>query len=62
MYQLGLSADYAITRELHANLGVDYTKFSYGASATYIAAPNYVWEPSSTTKYTTYKIGLAYAF
>lgn len=62
MYQLGLSADYAVTKNFHANIGVDYSEFKYGMSAINAIGGYYVWEPDSKTKYTTYKVGVAYAF
>ncbi len=62
MYQLGLSADYAIGKNFHANIGVDYSEFKYGMSAINAVGGYYVWEPDSKTRYTTYKVGVGYAF
>ncbi len=56
LYRVGLNADYALSKSLHANAGVDYTSFNYGAGAMGSGVPN------SLTDYTTYKIGLGYAF
>ena len=56
LYRVGLSADYALSKSLHANAGVDYTSFNYGAGAMGSGVPN------SLTDYTTYKVGLGYAF
>jgi hypothetical protein len=64
MYRLGLSADYAFTRKFHGNIGVDYVDFDYGKSGDFAlgsSVPN-VYEPDSTTKYTTISFGLGYAF
>lgn len=61
--RLGLSADYAFTKQLHGNIGFDYTKFSYGMSAVYPVGGNFVaWEPDSKTNYTTFKIGMGFVF
>ncbi|MHB8848130.1 MAG: hypothetical protein ACYC43_06790 [Burkholderiales bacterium] len=62
LFKAGLAADYAFTQNLHGNVGVDYTSFKYGMSAFYPRGGGYVWEPDSTTNYTTLKIGLGYAF
>ncbi|MHB1676747.1 MAG: hypothetical protein ACYCSS_04285 [Sulfuriferula sp.] len=62
LFKMGLAADYAFTQNLHGNVGVDYTSFKYGISALYPVSNGYVWEPDSTTHYTTLKIGLGYAF
>ncbi len=56
IYRVGLSADYALSHSLHANVGVDYTSFNYGAGAFGSNIPN------SLTDYTTVKVGLGYAF
>ncbi|NNM69069.1 MAG: hypothetical protein HKM00_03730 [Gallionella sp.] len=58
LYKLGVSADYAFTKQLHGNVGVDYTSFRYGYSAVY----NGMLEPNSKTNYTMVKVGLGYAF
>lgn len=58
-YKLGLSADYALTRQLHMSAGVDYTDFKYGASAL---QPSLYYEPHSTSHVTTFNIGIGYAF
>ncbi len=63
VYKVGVAADYAFTRNFHANLGVDYTSFKYGASAVYPVGYGYVgWEPDSTTHYTTARVGVGYSF
>ena len=56
----GLSLDYAVTRHIHANVGIDYTHFKYGASAR--SPIDGSWEPDSKTSETTLKFGLGYAF
>ena len=58
LYKLGASADYAFTKQLHGNVGVDSTSFNYGYSAMY----NGMLEPNSKTNYTMVKAGLGYAF
>lgn len=61
--RIGVAADYALARNIHANIGVDYTSFSYGISNLYPAGSNlFTWEPDSKTNYTTLRIGLGYAF
>lgn len=63
LYKAGLSTDYAFTKRFHGNVGVDYTSFKYGASATQRVSSRLVsWEPDSETNYTTLKIGVGYAF
>ncbi len=56
----GLSLDYAVTRHIHANVGIDYTHFKYRASA--LSPIDGSWEPDSKTSETTLKFGLGYAF
>ncbi len=63
LQKFGASADYAFTKNLHGNIGVDYTTFKYGISAPTPIGSGYVaWEPDSKTNYTTFKLGLGYAF
>ena len=63
LYKVGLSADYAISKHVHGNVGVDYTSFGYGMSPVYPAGAGFVsWEPGSSTNYTTFKLGLGYGF
>ncbi len=63
LYKVGVSGDYAFTQKFHGNVAVDYTGFKYGISALYPVGTGFVeWEPSSTTYYTTVKLGLGYAF
>jgi hypothetical protein len=65
LQQYGVSADYAVTKGFHVNIGVDYTEFKYGISAVNIDPDPYIggWlEPDSKTKYTTYSFGVGYAF
>lgn len=59
----GVAADFAFTRNIHANIGVDYTSFSYGISSFYpYGSSSVAWEPDSKTRYTTARVGLGYAF
>jgi opacity protein-like surface antigen len=58
LYRVGAGADYALTQQIHANIGIDYTSFKYGASAIYSG----YGEPDSKTNYTTVKVGIGYAF
>jgi hypothetical protein len=63
LYKVGVSADYAFTEQLHGDIAVDYSGFSYGMSAEYPAGAGFVvFEPDSRTNYTTIKFGLGYAF
>ena len=64
IYRLGLGADYAFTKQFHANVGVDYVDFEYGKSGNFaLGSPGpTVYEPDSTSKYTTINVGLGYAF
>ncbi|WP_248747808.1 hypothetical protein [Pseudomonas sp. MWU12-2037] len=63
LYKAGLSADYAFTKNLHGNVGVDYTSFKYGISSAHnISSTAVALEPSSQTDETTLKIGVGYAF
>ncbi|NWD73582.1 porin [Pseudomonas gingeri] len=63
LYKVGLSTDYAFTKNFHGNVGIDYTSFKYGSSATHRAQNGEgVWMPSSQTDDTTLKIGVGYAF
>jgi hypothetical protein len=61
LYKTGLSADYAITKTVHANLGVDYISFKYGVSRV-VSANGGSLEPDSKTNYTVVKLGVGYAF
>ena len=62
LFKAGAGADYALVQNLHATLDVEYTSFNYGISALYPLGGYYVWEPDSSTKYTTVRIGLGAAF
>ncbi len=62
LYRIGAGADYAFAKDLHGNVGVDYTSFNYGSSAVYRVSGGYAWEPDSKTNYTTVRIGLGYGF
>ncbi len=63
MQKAGISADYAFTKDIHGNIGIDYTSFKYGISAYYpIGGGNVMWEPNSKSSYTTTKVGIGYAF
>jgi hypothetical protein len=61
--RFGVAADYALAQNLHANVGVDYTSFSYGISGFYpVGTTSVAWEPDSKTNYTIARVGLGYAF
>ena len=64
IYRFGVSADYAFTRRIHGNVGVDYTSFDYGKSNDFIPSNSgtAIYEPNSETHYTTLKLGIGYAF
>jgi hypothetical protein len=62
IYRLGISGDYAFTKSLHGNIGLDYTSFSYGQSTPTKVGRYFYYEPNSTSQYTTYKMGLSYNF
>ena len=65
LYKIGASADYAFTKEVHGNIGVDYLSFDYGKSDLFSSnplIPPFVYEPDSKTRYITIKVGLGYAF
>jgi opacity protein-like surface antigen len=62
-YKIGLSGDYAITRQWHVSLGAEYTYFKYGETDVVPLPIGFaVWEPNSSSKVTTVKVGLGYAF
>ena len=58
------SADHAVTRRWHANVGVDWTRFKYGQSAALPTgvAGIVVLEPDSRTSNATVKAGFGYSF
>ena len=60
IYKLGLSADYALTRNIHVNAGVDYVDFRYGHSAVRPVTGQV--EPNSTTSNVMLKVGVGYSF
>lgn len=63
LYKAGLSTDYAFTKNFHGNVGLDYTSFQYGMSATHrISRTMLAAEPDSQTNDTTLKVGVGYAF
>jgi opacity protein-like surface antigen len=63
LFKAGAGADYALVQNLHATLDVEYTSFNYGISALYpLGGGYYGWEPDSSTKNTTVRIGLGAAF
>jgi len=63
--RIGLSGDFAFTRAIHGGIAVDYTSFKYGKSAMYPGTVNGVsallYEPDSTTHYTTIKLSIGVA-
>lgn len=58
----GLSADYALTRHIHAAAGLEYTRFRFGRSGFYPFSLGVAWEPASESRYITARIGLGFAF
>lgn len=58
LYKAGINLDYALSKVLHLNRGVDYVGYSYGKSDVY---SGYL-EPDSTTTILLYKAGLAISF
>jgi hypothetical protein len=58
IYRVGLSGDYALTRNIHVSAGVEWVDFKYGESAVY----DHYYEPNSSTQNTTVKVGIGYAF
>lgn len=59
IFLAGASADYAITKQWHANAGVDFSHFKYGQSA--VGAGGF-FEPESRTNNVTVKAGFGYSF
>lgn len=59
---LGLGVDYAILDSIHVSLSVDRTSFEYGQSGAHLTDIGLMYEPDSSTTYTTYKVGFGYAF
>jgi hypothetical protein len=61
--KLEFQVDYAISRSLHANAGVELSTWSYGASSSQaVAAGVNLYEPNSSTFITTARLGIGYAF
>lgn len=60
IWRVGGAIDYAVSGNLHFNAGVDYTRFKYGHSG--LNGPFGAYEPDSSTKYTTVKAGVGFAF
>jgi hypothetical protein len=56
IYKAGLSGDYAITRSLHVNAGVEWVKFDYGQSP--IDPTGMYLEPYSDRSNVTVKVGV----
>lgn len=62
-YRAALSADYAISKALHLNTGIEYVSFSYGMSGIFPIGGGYVaWEPDSKTNFTIFRLGLGSEF
>ena len=61
IYKFGLSFDYAIYKNFHANAGAEYSAFEYGKSSTSGTFP-YSYEPSSQNNYTSVRTGIGYSF
>jgi opacity protein-like surface antigen len=61
--EIGLGADYAVTRHLHASVNYRLTKFHYGRSADVAGPRGGDWyEPSSRTTEQVITVGLGYSF
>lgn len=61
--KIGVSVDYAFTKNIHVNAGAEVAGWSYGASANQpIGNGLYVYEPKSTTSITTAKVGMGFSF
>lgn len=61
--RLEFQVDYAMTKSLHANAGVELSTWSYGASASQpVAAGVNLYEPNSSTFITSARAGIGYAF
>jgi opacity protein-like surface antigen len=58
----GASIDYAFTPNWHANLGVDYTYFKYGASRQELLPAFGIYEPPSRTYDVRVSAGIGYSF
>lgn len=58
LYKGGINLDYALSKVLHLNGGVDYVRYNYGKSDVY---SGYL-EPDSTTSMLIYKAGIGIAF
>jgi hypothetical protein len=58
LYKAGLNFDYALSRIIHVNAGIDYARFAYGKSAVYAG----YLEPDSTSRYLIYKAGIGISF
>ena len=64
-YRFGASVDYAITKDIHINLGVDHTRFKYGMTKLFPIPgfPGFFqWEPDSKSRYTVFNAGVGLAF
>jgi len=59
LFQTGVGADYRFYQQIHLYGGVDYSHFSYGASATNSLGYH---EPFSTSDEMVFRLGLAYQF
>lgn len=63
LYKMGTSLDYAFTKNLHANFGVDVASWKYGMSADQpVGFGLFLYEPDSKTNNTTYKAGIGFSF
>lgn len=57
VYNLGISADYALSRHMHLTGGYEFQQFTYGHSGDYSG----MMEPDSRTTLQRVKFGIAYA-
>ncbi|HXH71680.1 MAG TPA: hypothetical protein VNI58_02575 [Mariprofundaceae bacterium] len=59
IWRAGATVDYAVNGDFHINVGVGQTRFKYGTSGLNALG---IGEPNSSTKYTTIKTGIGFAF
>ena len=61
VYKVGLSFDYSIYKNFHANAGAEFSAFDYGKSDSTSTIPS-SYEPASQSNYTTGKTVIGYSF
>lgn len=61
--RVGAALDYALAKNIHATIGVDFTSWKYGASAVQpLASGISLYEPDSKTSNTVIRAGVGYSF